>query len=68
MFRLWCELDYGQDSVIFTSEQAGKNWLDSAILNIDGIEYYSGEFPNCVEDLFNEGLAGFEPVTIIGAS
>ena len=60
-FKLWCEWDYGQDYYIFTSEDAGKAWLAN---RIDENELKELEF-NCVLDIFEEGLAGFEIVKLV---
>lgn len=67
MLRLWCEWDYGQENFIFTSEAAGRAWLEKAVLDIDG-GFDLDDFPDGISDYFDQGLAGFGPVTIIGAN
>lgn len=59
-FKLWCEWDYGQDGYVFDTEQAAKDWLTRSVKEIDGDE------PNVtVEEMFDEGLAGLDIVTLI---
>ena len=58
---LWVEWDYGQENYIFASEQAGKDWLTS---RIDPQELHSMDF-NSIEQIFEEGLAGFSFVELI---
>jgi hypothetical protein len=60
--RLWVEWDYGQDSYIFTDEDKAKEWLWKQIQDNGD---FASEFPDGVEMLFEEGLAGFQTVTIL---
>jgi hypothetical protein len=65
-FRLWCEWDYGQETVIFTEERVAKNWLYARIIEVNGKEFFADSDIEDDEDfLFDEGLAGLEFVTLI---
>lgn len=63
MFKLYCEWSYGQETLIFTSETAARDWLEWRIK--DDLEAMGFE---CFQDIFDEGFADIAPVTIIGAS
>ena len=67
--KLWCEWDYGQDSVIFTEESVAKNWLYARIIEVNGKEFFAdSDLEDDEESLFDEGLASFEFVTLIEES
>jgi hypothetical protein len=65
---LWAEWDFGQDGMLFESEETGRAWMWNAMI----AQYESEadmkeqmEFAS-VEELFDEtGLAGFTIVTLI---
>lgn len=60
-FRLWVEWDYGQNYYVFETEEMAKVWLDSTTIFTD-----LGEVGlDCAQDLFDEGLAGLDIVTLI---
>lgn len=58
-YTLWCEYDYGQAGVLFTEESDGKIWLEQAMKE-GNEEWFNEEFPNGIQDVFDEHLAGFE--------
>lgn len=60
MVKLWTEWDFGQDYFVFTSEEKAKAWLWEAMQ--DQLDQFSFTTPDCI---FNEGFAGFHPVTVI---
>ena len=60
--KLWCEWDYGQDSVIFTEESVAKNWL---YVNMGGREELDEIGFGSVEEIFDEYLAGFNIISLI---
>jgi hypothetical protein len=68
--KLWCEWDYGQDSVIFEDENVAKDWLGKQIASerTDGILSKALEelgFPEGLEEIFDGGLACFSLVELI---
>ena len=62
--RLWYEWDYGQDTVLFTSEEQGRKWLEQATRSIDGNNYFEENYPDGIEQVFSEHLAGFEIMSV----
>lgn len=63
--KLWCEWDYGQDAVIFSNESVAKNWLCASMGGHDELtEMGFGS----VEGVFDEGLAGFNIISLIEKS
>jgi len=59
MIKLWCEWDFGQDSFIFSNEEKAKAYLEKAM----GEELKGLDFNN-IDQVFEEGLAGYEVVTV----
>lgn len=62
--KLWCEYDYGQDSVIFESEEKALTWLQDQIIAVDGLEFM---LETCYDaaNLHEDGLCGFLDITLI---
>ena len=62
---LWCEYDYGQDSMIFNNEDEAEKWLWEQMVAIDGEEhlreYFGWEGPRSI---FEEGLAGYRLISL----
>ena len=58
-YTLWCEWDYGQAGVLFTDENHGKIWLEEQMRE-DNTEWFTEEFPDGIQAVFDEHLAGFE--------
>ena len=59
LLKLWLEWDYGQDDMIFNSEEDAKDWMQSMI----DLRDFDPEFAT-VQDIFESGLAGFKIVTL----
>jgi hypothetical protein len=67
--RLWCEWDYGQETVIFTEERVAKNWLYARIIEVDGEDFFiEQEWENDPDAIFDEGFAEVGNVTLIEES
>jgi hypothetical protein len=69
MFRLWCEYEYGQEDLIFTSEEKGIEWFNAAVIEVEG-KYWkrlvANETDDSPYDAFDcAGLVGFNEVTVI---
>lgn len=58
-YTLWCEWDYGQNVLLFTEKSHGKIWLEEQMRE-NNEEWFAEEWPNGIQDVFDEGLAGFE--------
>lgn len=58
LIKLWCEYDHGQDDFVFADQDSATAWLVAATIHED--EEYRAV------SLFEEGLAGFSIVTLIG--
>lgn len=58
-YTLWCEWDYGQQNMLFVKKEHGRIWLEQE-MKMENEEWFAEEFPNGVQDVFDEGLAGFE--------
>lgn len=59
--QMWTEWGYGEEQYIFASEQAGKDYLTRCI---DPEELRDMGF-NSIEQIFEEGLAGFKEVELV---
>ena len=59
LYSLWCEWDLGQEYIIFSSQEKGREWLAKEIAQD---EYLSDEYD--VDRIFNLGLAGFTVVAL----
>ena len=35
MLKLWCEYDYGQDLLVFTTEKAAQEWFNSTFFAVE---------------------------------
>ena len=56
MFRIWCECDIGQESIIFSTREKAENWL---------VMYWDVDTGfNTWQEAWAEGLVGFEEVTL----
>ena len=62
--KLWCEWDYGQENILFTSEEQGRKWLEQEMREIGGPEEFLESFPGGIEQVFAEHLAGFEIMSV----
>jgi len=62
--KMWCEWDYGQDDVLFVTEDCGKRWLERQIIRVDG-SWPRDIFGENIQTIFDEGLAGFSVVTLV---
>jgi hypothetical protein len=60
--RLLVEWDYGQDNVLFYTEDDAKIWLEKAMREVDGSIEFDETYLNGISDVFDECLAGFEVV------
>lgn len=59
MINLWCGWDFGQDYYIFTDENKAKAYLAKAMNDqLDELGF------NNIQEVFDEGLAGYEVVTV----
>ncbi len=61
MITIWCEYDYGQEGLVFTTEEVAEKWLknavDSSYVPDAGMETY--------EELDQNGLISFDEVAVI---
>lgn len=63
--QLWCEWDYGQETMLFTSEEQGRKWLEKKMRRYDGNDVFEENWPLGIEQVFDEEhLAGFTIVTV----
>lgn len=58
LIRYWCEYDYGQENVVFTSVEAGQNWMSARITE-------QGDEEITFTNLLENGLIGWETVSLI---
>jgi hypothetical protein len=56
MYQLWCEYDYGQEYMFFKSEDDARFFLNQQVKE-QGDDWTGDE-------LWDDGLAGLEPVEI----
>ena len=64
MIRIWCEYEYGQEDVIFDTEETAQKWLDNVINNTEDAEWVLENQCSAAE-LIEDGLVRFELVTYI---
>jgi hypothetical protein len=61
MFKVWLEWDYGQDHIVFTSEDKAKQWVTA--LQIEDYEDSSKYLT--YDDIYDEGLCSIEELEVI---
>lgn len=57
MYKLWCEFDFGQEDVIFTSPKAAWKWLRA--------EIEANDMEDSISELQENGLAGIKELEVI---
>ncbi len=55
-FKIWCEWDFGQDEMIFTSEEKARDWISR--------NFYDGYISMTVKDAFDDGLISIQELTL----
>jgi hypothetical protein len=59
MFRLWIEWDFGQENIVFSSQQNALDWFDGLEILDETDELLTYEV------LHDEGLASIQELTVI---
>ena len=60
--KLWCEWDFGEDYILFESEEDGKAWLEKEMGDLAEMDFEN------IEQVFKKQCAGFNIVTVFEKS
>ncbi len=60
LIRIWCEYTIGQDSVVFSTKEKARQWLETNAVLADALD---GD-DETLDDMFGLGLVDYEEITL----